>query len=322
RLQETPYGDADYMEVLREEFDEETKCIFHEEDDEALYVRIGGRRDNYEDENDLCKIEFGNLEVQRNEVVQAFEPSIKAIVESIKKHADGQKNTHVFLVGGFAASPWVLSETNRRLKNTGVIVKRADTNTAGDDKRLRASDCWRAKAVAHGGVGFYLDRYVAERTTRFTYGLALRINYDPSNLEHVKRFHNLQTDPVSGEVVIPGGFCPLVKKGEQVKVDSVYRMRVRSGAYRAPEFYSWEQSLVRYSGSQDDITFVDMDRWFECEMPAAAMTRRKGKHGRYWSAGWEVVITLGTVEIKCQVKWDEKGVQKKTPAHSIWEDYY
>ncbi|KAG8954069.1 hypothetical protein FRC04_001053 [Tulasnella sp. 424] len=296
------------MEVLREEFDEETKCIFHEEDDEALYVRIGGRRDNYEDENDLCKIEFGNLEVQRNEVVQAFEPSIKAIVESIKKHADGQKNTHVFLVGGFAASPWVLSETNRRLKNTGVIVKRADTNTA--------------KAVAHGGVGFYLDRYVAERTTRFTYGLALRINYDPSNLEHVKRFHNLQTDPVSGEVVIPGGFCPLVKKGEQVKVDSVYRMRVRSGAYRAPEFYSWEQSLVRYSGSQDDITFVDMDRWFECEMPAAAMTRRKGKHGRYWSAGWEVVITLGTVEIKCQVKWDEKGVQKKTPAHSIWEDYY
>lgn len=53
------------MEVLREEFDEETKCIFHDEHDELLYVRIGGRRDHYEDENNLCKIDFGNLEVQR-----------------------------------------------------------------------------------------------------------------------------------------------------------------------------------------------------------------------------------------------------------------
>lgn len=55
------------MEVLREEFDEETKCLFRGEDDrdEALYVRIGGRRENYEEENNICKIEFGMLEVQR-----------------------------------------------------------------------------------------------------------------------------------------------------------------------------------------------------------------------------------------------------------------
>lgn len=114
-------------------------------------------------------------------------------------------------------------------------------------------------------------------------------------------------------------------------VDSVYRMSAQSYAHRTPESYSWEQSIVRYSGSQEDITFEDMDRmavtssstllacslialqassfdrigWFECEMPAAAMTRSTGKHGTHWKAGWEVVITLGSVEIKCHVEWEE-----------------
>ncbi|KIO27480.1 hypothetical protein M407DRAFT_57882, partial [Tulasnella calospora MUT 4182] len=177
RLQGTKYGDADYMEALREAFDDETKCLFRDEGNETLYVRIGGRRDHYQDENNLCKIKFGLLEVKREEVVQAFEPSVRATVDAIRKHLDGKDNAHVFLVGGFAASPWILSETNRRLRSMGITrpVKRADSNTA--------------KAVAHGGVAFYLDRYVTERTMRFTYGLTLQPDYDSSNPEHKERAH-------------------------------------------------------------------------------------------------------------------------------------
>ncbi|KIO27478.1 hypothetical protein M407DRAFT_23293 [Tulasnella calospora MUT 4182] len=306
RLQGTPYDDQDSMETLREEFDDETKCLFRDESDESLYIRIGGRRDHYQDDQKLCRIEYGILEVQRNEVEQAFETSIQATVQAIKTHVDGQENTYIFLVGGFAASPWVLSETDRRLKEMGITcaVNRADSNTS--------------KAVAHGGVAFYLDRYITERTMRFTYGLILGMSYDPTDPEHAKRAHKLRTDPISGRVTVPGGFRPLVRKGELVKVESVYRESVTSQACQIPEIHSWEQYLVRYSGSIEDITFMDMDPsafdiigWFECEMPATAMTRRRGKHGTYWQPQWEVVITLGTVEIKCHVEWNENGARKR-----------
>ncbi|KAG8909730.1 hypothetical protein FRC01_006753 [Tulasnella sp. 417] len=165
---------------------------------------------------------------------------------------------------------------------------------------------------------------------RFTYGLFLDKPYNPSDPEHKKRAHKLRTDPTSGEVTVQGGFNTLVQKGQLVKVDSVYRQSVTTvNAFQKPEIHSWEEHLIRYSGSIEDIAFVDMDPyafdvvgWFECDMPAAAMTRRRGKNGTYWRPEWTVVITLGTVEIKCHIEWVENGVTKRNPVHRIWEDYY
>lgn len=53
------------METLREEFDEDTKRHFSEDSDPEIYIRIGGLRDNFEEENNICNIEDGMLEVQR-----------------------------------------------------------------------------------------------------------------------------------------------------------------------------------------------------------------------------------------------------------------
>ncbi|KIO22622.1 hypothetical protein M407DRAFT_79043 [Tulasnella calospora MUT 4182] len=201
-LQGTIYHDSDYMETLGEEFDEDAKCLFREDGDAETYIRIGGRRDNFEDENGVCKIEFGLLEVQREEIIIAFEPSVSATVKAIQKHIAGRRDTvcHIFLVGGFAASPWMLSETRKRLKAAGIKseVKRADSNTA--------------KAVAHGGMAFYLDRNVTERTMRYTYGVSLQPGYNPSNPEHQARRHTLYTDPISGREYVKDGFFALVKK--------------------------------------------------------------------------------------------------------------
>ncbi|KAG8996766.1 hypothetical protein FRB90_012640 [Tulasnella sp. 427] len=92
KLRSTKYGDDDYMETLCEEFDDETKCLFCDQDEGALYIQIGLRRDHYHDENNLCNIEFGLLEVHREEVVQAFEPSVKAIVKAIRNHLPKEGN--------------------------------------------------------------------------------------------------------------------------------------------------------------------------------------------------------------------------------------
>lgn len=69
-----------------------------------------------------------------------------------------------------------------------------------------------AKAVAHGGVAFYLDRYVTERTMRYTYGIFTQPCYDPSNSEHSARAHKLDTDSISGITYVDGGFSTIVKK--------------------------------------------------------------------------------------------------------------
>lgn len=45
--------------------------------------------------------------------------------------------------------------------------------------------------------------------------------------------------------------------------------------------------------------------WFRCEVPASAMTRRTGQYGTYYAADYEIVITLGTVEIKAHIEWEE-----------------
>ncbi|KAG8996767.1 hypothetical protein FRB90_012641 [Tulasnella sp. 427] len=52
------------------------------------------------------------------------------------------------------------------------------------------------------------------------------------------------------------------------------------------------------------------------------MTRRNGKYGSYWAASFDVVITLGAVEMKCWIEWEEDGIQKRLPATDIWEDYF
>lgn len=45
--------------------------------------------------------------------------------------------------------------------------------------------------------------------------------------------------------------------------------------------------------------------WFRCEIPASAMTRRTGQHGTYYDVEFDIVIKLGTVEIKAHVEWEQ-----------------
>lgn len=64
-LQDTPYGDNEYIETMREEFDEEVKWLFREDGDREVYIRIAGRFDKFEDENGAVRIESGLLAVPR-----------------------------------------------------------------------------------------------------------------------------------------------------------------------------------------------------------------------------------------------------------------
>ena len=61
-----------------------------------------------------------------------FEPSIEAAVNSIKSQiaASGGAVKSVWLVGGFAASPWLFTQLQDRLSHHHVVVSRPDTQTS------------------------------------------------------------------------------------------------------------------------------------------------------------------------------------------------
>jgi hypothetical protein len=61
------------------------------------------------------------------------------------------------------------------------------------------------KAVAIGAVSYYVDRFVAARISKFTYGISCNTTYQPSNPEHVRREHRSYVDP-AGVKRIPGHF--------------------------------------------------------------------------------------------------------------------
>ena len=67
----------------------------------------------------------------RAEVADLFEPSIQAAVDSIKKQVTLSRGAvkAVWLVGGFAASPWLFAQLQKRLAPMGVTVNRPDSQT-------------------------------------------------------------------------------------------------------------------------------------------------------------------------------------------------
>ncbi|KAG8903490.1 hypothetical protein FRC01_009181, partial [Tulasnella sp. 417] len=208
-------------------------------------------------------------------------------------------------------------ETKRRLEAEGI------------EFQLKRADSGMAKAAAHGGVAFYLDRHVAERIMRHTYGVILDVPYHPEDPEHEDRNQDMKEDPNSGKRYVRGGFSALVTRGQLVKVEKIYKERGRSDARSKREPIRWTQTIHRYSGAAGNVTFVDMDPdgftpigSFYCDIPASAMTMHMEGFRSFWAVDLDLVITLGTVEVKAYVEWEEQGVKKRTRAMRTREDYF
>lgn len=67
------------------------------------------------------------------------------------------------------------------------------------------------KAVAEGGVSFYLEHFVSARIIKVTYGTVINTSYDPSDPEHVARNWKKIVRP-SGRVVVPEFFSSILTK--------------------------------------------------------------------------------------------------------------
>jgi hypothetical protein len=91
------------------------------------------------------------------------------------------------------------------------------------------------KAVADGGVSYFIDHYVSTRVAKYAYGVNISTQYDKTNEEHLKRASSIYVD-VQGDVLIPKAFdviLPMVSdlQSDPLPYSGLHTYRV----YRSPK---------------------------------------------------------------------------------------
>ncbi|OCH89892.1 hypothetical protein OBBRIDRAFT_879951, partial [Obba rivulosa] len=193
KLEGSRYAE-DVHEMFRE-FDRSTKLVFRSRD-ESSYIKFGSMRDREQEYN----IRNGQIMLSGHEVASLFDPSMFNMRQAICKQslAAAEPVSRIFLVRGFAASPWLFSKLQSCAKELGMAFCRPDTHTNN--------------VVAEGAVSFYLDDFASVRVARFTYGARCLTHFEPSNPEHIRRSHCLITR-ASGRKCLPIGFISVLEEG-------------------------------------------------------------------------------------------------------------
>ncbi|KAG8893586.1 hypothetical protein FRB99_001857, partial [Tulasnella sp. 403] len=295
------FDDDEYVERGVEEFDRKTKCLF-EDPGKPSFIKLGTKRQNEPSLN----IRGGQLKLTGDTIATTFKHSCDGTVNAISSQLTGSTEATVFLVGGFAASPWLYKESKRRL---GGVFRRANIN-------LKRADSHTAKAVAHGAVAWYLDRLVTARVAKHTYGTDYLAVFNRSDEEHRSRSHLCTISDASGLMFIGPLFRALVTKGEAIQTDSVFRKSFNLQCkHRSDALHT--MTLDRYDGDIGDIDFYEKDQGSfttVCQMPiklpAAALEPCLGLKGLFWHLTVEIVLSLGETELQCHVEWEEEGEKK------------
>ena len=121
-----------------------------------------------------------------------------------------------FLVGGFAASPWLFTRLEAALRTQQIRVCRPDHHTYVILPKVNVVYSTgvrsiRNKAVAEGAASYFIQQFVASRIAKYTYGTEVIVDYNEENPEHHLRRGRLRTRP-SGRKFVPEGFQVVLSK--------------------------------------------------------------------------------------------------------------
>ncbi|OSX61860.1 hypothetical protein POSPLADRAFT_1144067 [Postia placenta MAD-698-R-SB12] len=279
---------------MLEYFDKHTKQIF-KNSNEPSYIKFGSMGCN----DVSAGIRRGQLVLSGSEVAYLFEPSAFAIVQAVQRQRQLSPPSlqTVFLVGGFAASPWLFYQLQERLKTLGLQLTRPDRHTS--------------KAVSEGAVAFHLERWVSARKARVTYGVTCCRQYDNLNEEHRHRHPKTKVWP-SGLCMVPDGYLTLLSRGSQVHGNhEVYRDMFVESRKKA-DLKTVKSIVTCYRGKLANPNWTDVEpEMFSTLCTVHADTSRvqkvkkKGPKGPYFTQTYRVVLLCGLTELKAQISWIE-----------------
>ncbi|KAJ3881321.1 hypothetical protein F5051DRAFT_458832 [Lentinula edodes] len=278
---------------ITECFDQTTKLQFRDSD-EPSYVKFGGLRDR---EPNL-DIRSGQMKIPGTIVARFFQPSVNAMLKAVvEQRREARKAiTTLLLVGGFAASPFMFTKLKDDLGQLGLSIHRPDTHVN--------------KAVADGGVSFYLEHFVSSRVARYSYGIKCSKIYQASNPEHRRRgFHN----SIAGTFQVENCFSLILQKG--VQMTELQEFRNPFVYYSYHRLQSMTETILEYRGIDKDPSWIDVD----CNMYSTAcivtadtskisatlVPRRNPTGYEYFQLNFDVVLLFGLTELKAQIAWQE-----------------
>ncbi|KAH0833016.1 hypothetical protein J3R83DRAFT_12001 [Lanmaoa asiatica] len=196
KLKTSKYGTPDSIDHITKRFDETTKRLFRDRN-EIQWIPFGSPLDR----DQSVGIRGGSLKLTGAEVSELFELSIQAAITSIKAQVVASQGMikvgsfrlsgatrlysrqSVWLVGGFAASPWLFTQLQER--------PRTHEDHCQPTRQSNVNPSHWSKAVADGALGFYCDHHVSARVSKFMYGVEYLREFDHNDPEHVARKERL-----------------------------------------------------------------------------------------------------------------------------------
>ncbi|KAH9933537.1 hypothetical protein B0H21DRAFT_83076 [Amylocystis lapponica] len=233
------------------------------------------------------------------EVQALFDPSVSGITDVIRKQIDAAyvPVKVIFLVGGFAASPWLFAQLKQYAQAVGVDVARPDTHTN--------------KAVADGALSFYLDHFVSVRVARVTYGAQCNTTFNPSDSEHKRRSHKVITRPW-GKKSLADGFLVILEKGTRVSEEKEFRRALCIERSNVSEFKLIHSTITCYKGKFANPHWTDTEQHMfstlchvSADSSGVPINTCKGPKGTYYTQNFDVVLSFGLTELKAQLCWIE-----------------
>ncbi|KAI0350808.1 hypothetical protein OH77DRAFT_1412306 [Trametes cingulata] len=309
RLKDSAYGNEEDIKAMLDSFDKSTKPIFKDATEQS-YIKFGSMSCN----DPKVKIRRGQLLLTGPEMEAFYKPSLDAIVDAIRKQRQAATTfaATIFLVGGFAASPWLYANLQRSVRSLGLTLSRPDTHTN--------------KAVAEGGVSFYLEHFVAARIIKLTYGTAINIDFDRSDSEHIARSFRKIVRP-SGRVVVPDAFSSILTKGTRVRGNEEMSRSYLKESREAKTLDTMSAEIICYRGKKQDPKWVDLEP--ECfstlctvfaDTSKVVKTPRKGRNGIHYTQAFGIVLMCGLTELQAQIRWTEDGKEMRGPAKIVYDD--
>ncbi|KAH9852621.1 hypothetical protein C2E23DRAFT_868473 [Lenzites betulinus] len=312
KLNGSEYGSEDDINTMLDYFEKHTKPYFRDSS-EASYIKFGSIKCN----DAKAGIRRGQLLLSGAEMEGFYKPSLDAIVATIQKQRQVATRpiSTVFLVGGFAASPWLHASLLQACEPLGLRVCRPSCNTS--------------KAVAEGGVSFYLENCVSARVIRVTYGINVAVPYDPTDLEHIARRSGMFED-LSGRRLVSGAFSAYLVKGTRITEDEERSQDWQQLSTNMDKLSTITSHLLCYKGTHQNVHWIDTDpSCFEhlCSVHADTSNVVKipqvGPRGIYYKQSYKIVLMCGLTELKAQIRWDEnllKHACHSGPATIVYDD--
>ncbi|KAI5999139.1 hypothetical protein EDD15DRAFT_2386458 [Pisolithus albus] len=240
----------------------------------------------------------GSVRLEKEDVVGFFKPSIDCIVNAIKEQRRTAKKTisTVFLVGGFAASDLLFSQIEISMKTLGVKFFRPDSNVN--------------KAVADGGVSYFIDHSVTARVSKYACGIRCNPTYDSNDQEHRQRSSQVFRS-VDGYQRLPNSFDIILPKDTKVSETKEFRRSYNRTSTNRSDFRYLADPILCYKGSSPRPRWTDVDAGSYstlCNVVDNGQlinTSRYISNGGYYIVEYDVVLAFGLTELAAQYAWKE-----------------